>query len=235
MLRDVISGGTAASLNGRLKFRSDWAGKTGTSQDYKDLWFVATNPNVSFGVWNGYDTPKPMENRYKGLNYGIRNIYLWADLMNAVYDLAPDLVDPPETVQRPPGIVTRSFCGISGHLPSDACAKAGLVKTDLFNEKFVPRKGDDSLISGKYVTIGGTKYMALDSTPAEFAETGLIVDPNYMQKLFGVRIDLSVLSAKNSQLASALVPTAKLSENGKVPSPVSVSQSGNTLSLEQQR
>ncbi len=229
MLRDVISGGTAASLNGRLKFRSDWAGKTGTSQDYKDVWFVATNPNVSFGVWNGYDTPKPMENRYKGLNYGIRNIYLWADLMNAVYDLAPDLVDPPETVQRPPGIVTRSFCGISGHLPSDACAKAGLVKTDLFNEKFVPRKGDDSLISGKYVTIGGTKYMALDSTPAEFAETGLIVDPNYMQKLFGVRIDLSVLSAKNSQLASALVPTAKLSENGKAPSPVSVSQSGNTL------
>ena len=114
-------------------------------------------------------------------------------------------------------------------MPSDACAKAGLVKTDLFNEKFVPRKGDDSLISGKYVTIGGTKYMALDSTPAEFAETGLIVDPNYMQKLFGVRIDLSVLSAKNSQLASALVPTAKLSENGKVPSPVSVSQSGKTL------
>ncbi len=229
MLRDVISGGTAASLNGRLKFRSDWAGKTGTSQDYKDSWFVATNPNVSFGVWNGYDTPKPLENRYKGLNYGIRNIYLWADLMNAVYDLAPELVDPAESVQRPPGIVTRSFCGISGYLPSDACAKAGLVKTDLFNAKFVPRKGDDSLMSGKVVTIGDTKYMALDSTPAEFAETGLVLDPEYMQKIFGVRIDLSVLSSKNSQLANALVPTAKLSENGKVPSPVSVSQSGNTL------
>ena len=41
-----------------LKFSSDWAGKTGTSQDYKDTWFVATNPNVSFGVWNGYDEPK---------------------------------------------------------------------------------------------------------------------------------------------------------------------------------
>lgn len=230
MLRDVISNGTAVSLNGRLKFSSDWAGKTGTSQDYKDSWFVATNPNVSFGVWNGYDTPKPLDSRYKGLNYGVRNIYLWADLMNAVYDLAPNLVDPPETVQRPPGIVTRSFCGLSGLLPSDACAQAGLVKTDLFNAKFVLGKGDDSLMSGKYVTIGDTKYMALDSTPAEFAETGLILDPDYMQKIFGVHIDMSVLTAKNNKLASALVPAAKLSENGKVPSPVSVSQSGNMIS-----
>lgn len=230
MLRDVISSGTAVSLNGRLKFSSDWAGKTGTSQDYKDSWFVAVNPNVSFGVWNGYDTPKPLDNRYKGLTYGVRNIYLWADLMNAVYDLAPDLVDPPETIQRPPGIVTRSFCGISGRLPSDACAQAGLVKTDLFNAKFVPSGSDDSLMSGKYVTIGDTKYMALDSTPDEFAETGLILDPEYMKKIFGVHIDLSVITAKNSKLASALVPAAKLNDNGKVPSPVSVSQSGNTIS-----
>ena len=41
--------GTATSVKNRLKFSSDWAGKTGTSQDYKDTWFVATNPNVSFG------------------------------------------------------------------------------------------------------------------------------------------------------------------------------------------
>ena len=61
MLRDVINGGTATSLNTRLKFSSDWAGKTGTSQDYKDTWFVATNPNVSFGVWNGYDKPKSLK------------------------------------------------------------------------------------------------------------------------------------------------------------------------------
>nr|WP_295974735.1 transglycosylase domain-containing protein [uncultured Bacillus sp.] len=230
MLRDVISSGTAVSLNNRLKFRADWAGKTGTGQDYKDSWFVATNPNVSFGVWIGYDTPKPLDNRYKGLTYGVRNIYLWADLMNSVYDISPELVDPPETVQRPSGIVTRSFCGISGLLPSDACAKAGLVKSDLFNAKFVPNKADDSLVTGKYVIIGNTKYMAMDSTPDEFAETGLIINPDYMKKIFGFPIDLSILTAKNTLLANALVPTAKLSENGKVPSAVAVSVSGNTIS-----
>ena len=68
MMRDVITAGTATSLKSRLKFRSDWAGKTGTSQDYKDVWFVATNPNVSFGTWMGYDNPKPVQTSYKGMS-----------------------------------------------------------------------------------------------------------------------------------------------------------------------
>lgn len=60
MMRDVVKSGTANSLQSRLKFSSDWAGKTGTGQDLKDTWFVAVNPNVSFGVWTGYDTPKAL-------------------------------------------------------------------------------------------------------------------------------------------------------------------------------
>ena len=130
-------------------------------------------------------TPKTMGSN-KGLTYSLQNIYLWADLMNAAYDVAPELVDPSESLPMPDGIVSRSFCAVTGHLPSDACSKAGLVRTDLFNAKFVPTKADDSLISGKFVTIGDKKYMALDSTPAEFTETGLILNPDAMQKLFGV-------------------------------------------------
>ena len=45
----------------RLKFKADWAGKTGTGVDYYDSWFVATNPNVTFGIWTGYDTPKSLQ------------------------------------------------------------------------------------------------------------------------------------------------------------------------------
>lgn len=226
VLRDVISGGTATSLKNRLKFNSDWAGKTGTSQDYKDTWFVATNPNVSFGVWNGYDTPKPLQSN-KGLTYSLQNIYLWADLMNAAYDVAPELVDPSEDLARPDGIVTRTFCAVTGSVATDACSKAGLVRTDLFNSKFALSQANDGnfLVNGKMVTIGGSKYMALDSTPAEFTETGLVVNPNYMQKIFGVKMDASYLS-KNSNISSA----SKRNENGKVPSALSISVSGNTIS-----
>ncbi|GIW49879.1 MAG: hypothetical protein KatS3mg080_0490 [Anoxybacillus sp.] len=94
MMRDVIRSGTAAFLNGKLKFSADWAGKTGTSQNTKDAWFVATNPNVTFGTWMGYDTPKPLEKSYKGLSYSQRNLLLWAQLMNGAYDIRPELIAP---------------------------------------------------------------------------------------------------------------------------------------------
>ena len=79
MMRDVITKGTAASVKNRLAFSSDWAGKTGTSQDYRDAWFVATNPSVTFGTWIGYDTPKSLQGYYNGLEYNKRNIYYWAE------------------------------------------------------------------------------------------------------------------------------------------------------------
>ncbi|MCQ6274410.1 penicillin-binding protein [Bacillus sp. V3B] len=229
MLRDVITDGTATPLNKRLKFSSDWAGKTGTGQNYKDVWFVATNPNVSFGTWIGYDEPKPMEVNYKGLSYYIRNIYLWADFMNAAYDVSPELVDPSETLKMPSGIVRRSFCASSGLLPSDACSEAGLVRTDLFNEKFVPTKVDDSLTSGEYVQIGDKKYIALDSTPAEFTESGLMVNPDSMKKLFGITTNANQLLPKSSGLANASIPDATMKDNGKIPSAPDVSFSSSSM------
>jgi penicillin-binding protein len=226
MLRDVISNGTATSLNKRLKFSSDWAGKTGTSQEYKDIWFVATNPNVSFGTWMGYDEPKSMEVKYKGLSYYIRNIYLWADFMNAAYDISPELVDPSETLKMPNGIVSRSFCAISGLLPSKACADAGLVRTDLFNEKFAPTKVDNSLVSGgRYVQIGNVKYVALDSTPAEFVKTGSILNPESIKKLYGITANTTQLLPNSSGLANA----ATMQDNGKTPSAPSISLASNII------
>ncbi len=229
MLRDVIRSGTAASLNSRLKFSSDWAGKTGTGQEYKDAWFVGINPNVSFGTWIGYDTPKPLQVTYKGLSYSNRNIYLWAQLMNAAYDVAPDVVKSTETIKMPGGIVRRSFCAISGLLPSDACSQAGLVETDLFNAKFVPTKVDDSLVLGRYVQIGDKKYLALDSTPAEFSEAGLILNPDYIEQIFGIKINPQHLIPAKDRWAKILLPDDKMQDNGKVPAPVSAHVSGSTI------
>ncbi len=229
MMRDVISGrGTASSVNSRLKFKSDWAGKTGTGNQYYDAWFVATNPNVSFGIWTGYDTPKSLKSG--GLNYSLRNIYLWADLINAAYDINPDLIDPAETFQMPEGIVTRSYCAVSGLIPSDACSRAGLVETDLFNAKYAPTKVDDSFIQSKYVQIGDSKYLALDSTPAEFASTGVMLNFDYVTKILGTSKGVSSqLIPKKDRWANILVPDAKIAENGKIPSPLAVSLSGGNL------
>jgi penicillin-binding protein 1B len=231
MMRDVINQGTATSLHNRLKFSSDWAGKTGTGHNYYDSWFVATNPNVSFGVWNGYDTQKSLDLRYKGVSYGARNIYLWADLMNAAYDVDPKLVDPKERFEMPGGIVRRSYCGASGLLPSQACSDAGLVQTDYFNAKYVPTKVDDTLSSSKFVKIGDKQYFALDSTPAEFVETGgVTLDPSFMESILGHKIsNPSQLIPNRGAWGKTLVSNSKMPENGRVPAALGISNAGKTI------
>ncbi|WP_077600910.1 transglycosylase domain-containing protein [Oceanobacillus sojae] len=148
MMRDVIDNGTARYLNSQLQNTNvDWAGKTGTSQDYHDAWFVATNPNVTFGTWIGYEKPAPIDHPYH-LTYSQRNMKLWTELINASAKVDPVLVTPEKRFERPDGIVERSYCAVSGKLPSDLCKEVGLVKTDLFDSRYVPTEKDNSLTKG---------------------------------------------------------------------------------------
>ena len=213
-----LPAGTATSLKSRLKFRSDWAGKTGTSQDYKDIWFVATNPNVSFGTWMGYDNPKPVQTSYKGISYSSRNITLWARLMNAAHDIAPDLVDPSEPLKRPEGIVTRSFCGLTGlhqlrHAQMPVLFEQIYLMRSLFRKKATVSL---KMESGRFVTVGNMKYLALDSTPSEFVETGYTLDAQSIQKYLGISTDPSKLTINNKSVGS-VSSSAVMKENGKVP------------------
>lgn len=232
MMRDVIRSGTAASLNSYLTFRTDWAGKTGTGQDYKDAWFVATNPNVSFGTWIGYDTPKPLESRYKGLSYSQRNLLLWAKLMNAAYKVRPELIDPNQTFKAPGGIVSRSYCTISGKLPSKLCKEAGLVATDIFNAKYVPTEVDDSLTYGKFVYIKDEAYQVPNSAPSEFIQEGPMLKQEVLKEL-GLSDASKLLNMlkDGSKLKSLIVTqNKKIEDNGTNPTTVSgVKVSGNQL------
>lgn len=229
MMRDVIQRGTATAINNRLKFQTDWAGKTGTGHDFHDSWFVATNPNITFGIWTGYDTPKSLETK-GGLSYSLRTNYLWTDLINAAYDINPTLIDPEDRFIMPGGLVKRSFCAVSGLLPSEACTKAGLIETDIFDMKHAPKEEDSNLIEGKYVRVGDQKYLALDSTPDEFAETGLIINPDFVKGSLGVDIpDLGQLIPKKERWSNILVPNDKIVENGKVPDSPFIMASGSTI------
>ncbi|WP_347549260.1 transglycosylase domain-containing protein [Pseudalkalibacillus hwajinpoensis] len=221
MMRDVISQGTAQDIPNKLKFASDWAGKTGTGQDYVDAWFVATNPNVSLGVWTGYDQQMSMDSNL----YSKRNKNLWALFANAAYDAKPEVMDPEESFKMPTGIVRRSFCGISGKLASDLCQKAGLVQTDLFNAKYVPTEVDDSLTEGRYVVINGNTFEALASTPQEFVSSGVMIKEDYFSG-----VDLARLLPSEFSNLNIVSEGTTAKENGKKPGTVGgVSINGSTL------
>ncbi|MEX6699640.1 transglycosylase domain-containing protein [Peribacillus frigoritolerans] len=230
MMRDVVNSGTAASVRNRLAFSSDWAGKTGTSQNYQDAWFVATNPNVSFGTWLGYDTPKSLQGTYNGLEYNKRNMYYWADLINAAYKVEPKLVDPDKRFEMPGGIVSRSFCGVSGLLPSSSCQKAGLVKSDLFIAKYAPSRADNSFIDGQYVSVGSKRYAALPQTPGEFTSGGFMLNPESFGDIGLKYVDDPGSVIPGSEKSVGVVGTkAKLNDNGKAPDPLSITISNGKI------
>lgn len=173
MMRDVIKSGTASRIPRYLKFTADWAGKTGTSQDWHDSWFIASNPNITFGIWTGFEKPMSLDRR----NYNERTQRLWALLMNAAYEVKPELVAPEKRFLMPRGIVKRKICSITGSLPSKTCERAGFVATDLFHDKFIPKE-TDNLKPVRYVYINGKNYAALDTTPKEFTKEGIYFDTN---------------------------------------------------------
>ena len=75
VLRGVLTRGTAASA-AALGFRGDAAGKTGTTDDTRDAWFVGFTPEMLALVWVGYD-----DNAKTGLTGAVGALPIWVDLM----------------------------------------------------------------------------------------------------------------------------------------------------------
>ncbi|MBN6206890.1 penicillin-binding protein [Ralstonia pickettii] len=240
MMRDVISKGTGTYLNSQLKYRNvDWAGKTGTSQNVENVHFFGSNPNVTVGTWLGYEQPDSLECKYCDLYHSNRNMKLWAELVNAASDINPELVAPPQAFQQPDGIVSRSYCALSGLLPSDLCQKAGLVKTGLFNAKFVPTERDNSLTTGTHVKVNGRSVVAGPDTPGEFTNgDGLMFTTEYMQKFGLDNLSNPALllpaNGDRSKWENIGIPSGSagnsITNDNKAPTPpTSVKASGNKL------
>ncbi|HMK65934.1 MAG TPA: PBP1A family penicillin-binding protein [Thermodesulfobacteriota bacterium] len=79
MLRDVLVYGTAKSLNSFSQERPS-AGKTGTTDDYRDAWFIGYTPQLITGVWVGYDKPRPGG---KGFTGGAICAPIWGRFMRS--------------------------------------------------------------------------------------------------------------------------------------------------------
>jgi penicillin-binding protein 2D len=96
MLKDVLLYGTAKSIAGFGRERPA-AGKTGTTDDYRDTWFVGYTPQLIAGVWVGYDRPRPGGRGFTG---GAICAPLWARFMQGALKDRPvmEFTKPPEVV-----------------------------------------------------------------------------------------------------------------------------------------
>jgi 1A family penicillin-binding protein len=82
MMRDVVERGTAASVRRTLAPAIPAAGKTGTTNDNTDVWFVGMTPDLVAGVWLGFDQPKTIA---PGAVGGTLAAPIWARMMAGYY------------------------------------------------------------------------------------------------------------------------------------------------------
>ncbi len=112
MLADVVNQGTAYKAR-QVGFTLPAGGKTGTTNDYVDAWFVGFTPSLATGVWVGFDQPQTiLANGYAG----DLAVPLWARFMrDATKGDKPDWFSPPKN------IVGVNVCRMSGKLPNKGC------------------------------------------------------------------------------------------------------------------
>ena len=130
ILSGVLRGGTATSAMYEAKFTRMGAGKTGTSNDWKDAWFVGYTPELATGIWIGFDSFKySLGNNQVG---GRIAAPIWGKYMvEALKTIKPTWY------KKPNNIVNINICSISGKLPSASCYS---IKSELFIRDKIPNE-----------------------------------------------------------------------------------------------
>jgi len=225
MLRTVITNGTAKTVKSRFEHEDKVpiVGKTGTTSDNYDLWFVGYTPDVTLGVWVGYDQPAELTeaNRAK---------YVWADVMNELVASKPDLFVT-EQFPKPEGIVSKTVSRVSGLLPNELVLQEKLTVTDIFNREYIPTQQDDVFGLSDVVLVDGKAYTPQPGTPADMIRKSRVVrrEVPIADLMKSIEEALAKLPEKSRRSLSSYRPTDGYAdapsavdprvENGQPPAP----------------
>ena len=129
LMKGVMNRGTGASARWKYQFNPPAAGKTGTTDNWTDAWFIGFTPHLSGGVWVGVDDPRVSlgEKRYGN----VVALPIWARIMREIhqtFDLAAT------DWKMPDGIVTMEICRVTKDRPTKYCP----TERELFSEGTQP-------------------------------------------------------------------------------------------------
>ena len=126
LLQSTLREGTGARA-GQYGFRGTGAGKTGTTNDCTDAWFVGFTPRLCAGVWVGFDDKVTMGRKKTG---AVMALPVWADFMGKITDSDTD-----EPFPRPAGITDKPVCRDTGLLATTRCPQ---IRLEVFLERNTP-------------------------------------------------------------------------------------------------
>lgn len=131
MLQGVVDEGTGGRV--RQSFHLPAAGKTGSTQEFADAWFVGYTPHIAAGVWVGFDNKSVHFTNWDGQG-GRAAAPLWGRFMKYVYD-DPEIAMPLEYFERPAGVLEEEICGQTKKLATEYCP---LRMREYFTAKTLP-------------------------------------------------------------------------------------------------
>jgi penicillin-binding protein 1A len=131
MMEGVVDHGTGAAVR-RAGFWLPAAGKTGTTNEAKDVWFAGATPDLAAAVWIGFDQPKQILANASG---GRLAAPVWAEVMKTAYDGRP----APGSWQPPANVVTAAIDMDSGELATANCPQER-IRIEYFLSGTEPRR-----------------------------------------------------------------------------------------------
>lgn len=157
-MEDVVKygTGTACQLDNMAV-----AGKTGTTEDYNDVWFVGYTPYYTCAIWSGYDNNEKLPDYARKYH---RN--LWKKVMTRIHEGLPQ-----KDFEKPASVEKLSICAISGLLPRAGCPvtteyfDVGTMPTEYCEEHFYDESSYD------YDTSDQTDSSSTDTSDAENTDT----------------------------------------------------------------
>lgn len=151
MLQDVINNGTGGSARWKWGFQVPAAGKTGTTNDYSDAWFIGFTPRLTAGVWVGLDD-HTLKLGPQGTGAGMA-LPFWATFMKTLYE---KFNIPQERFLQPPEIITLNICRDSEKVATNFCPNVienEVFKTDNHPTETCPLHPGPNNRSGRYRVI----------------------------------------------------------------------------------
>ncbi len=142
-------------------------GKTGTTENESDGWFIGFTQKYTAGIWEGYDIPEHIPGGLYNTKF-----YMWSEIMKGLIQNSNHSAFP-----QPSGIVHASVCTVSGMMPTPLCEQQGKVATEVFIAGTEPTKPDTVLVQLPYVIMNGKKYRATTNTPPAEIRIGVFYNP----------------------------------------------------------
>lgn len=134
ILQEVATSGTAASMR-RLGYTKPAAGKTGTTNDFKDAWFAGYSSTLTCAVWVGFDTPKKT---FQGGYGSTLALPVWVDIMKTADRLGYKAGELHSNIN----LETIELCRNSGKRATQGCRDNGTAYVDEVPRDTAPDTND---------------------------------------------------------------------------------------------